>query len=97
MEEMWLYLRKKERKRETEGDQAVRQSVYSKITLHNKYKSNLSNFTSEGKLLAEAMREVKVISAVERNHGVQFKLLLMTHDVSLASTVKQQHASYRQW
>lgn len=65
--------------------------------LHNKYKSNLSNFTSEGKLLAEATREVKVISAVERSRGVQFKLLLMTHDVSLASTVKQQHASYRQW
>lgn len=39
-----------EEKQETENDQAVQQSVYSKITLHNKYKSNLSDFTSQGKL-----------------------------------------------
>lgn len=29
--------------------------------------------------------EVKAILAVDRSHGVQFKLLLMTHDVPLGS------------
>lgn len=49
--------RKEKRKRKTDrGQRKIKQlsvslsHIYSKITLYNKYKSNLSDFTSEGKL-----------------------------------------------
>ncbi len=49
--------RKEKRKRKTDkGQRKIKQlsvslsHIYSKITLYNEYKSNLSDFTSKGKL-----------------------------------------------